>query len=266
MLSSSPPDLSSFDLRFDGVVVPVTKIDYSVNLFLYLEFATPPFAGQVITLSYTAPAVDNSTSNAALQRSNGEDTESFTVSVTNLSKIPRPSQSDGTSGGSFSDGTNGPRWDIEPAAESEFDINTVGYMPLVIPGEIIITNEAGFVIDKNNGIKPKIRSKNYSGKIKMSISATYKDGAATKKYKCNFAPFGNSRKVKTAAWRWHTPKKACVLPKPLIAALQNDSTVLSAKGKWIRQWSATGSKARPDTSKIKPRKLKYIVRARLTNQ
>jgi hypothetical protein len=137
-------------------------------------------------------------------------------------------------------------------------------MPSAIPGGIIITNEFGFVINKNNGIKPKLRSKSYSGRINMSISAKYKDGATRKNYKCKYAPFGATKKSKTVKWKWHTPKKACVLPAALVTSLQNGTSTLKAKGKWARQWSATGTKARPDKSKIKPRKLKYTVRARPT--
>lgn len=166
------------------------------------------------------------------------------------------------SGGASSGQSSGPRWDIEPAADSEVDAYTEGFMPTVIPGDIIITDEFGFVIDKNNGIKPKLRSKNYAGKIKLTISAKYKDGATTKNYKCKFAPFGATKKSAKPKWQWHTPKKACILPAALVTALQKGTTTLNAKGKWARQWSATGSKARPDKSKIKPRKLKYTVRAK----
>lgn len=156
----------------------------------------------------------------------------------------------------------GASWDKEPATDSETDAYTEGYWPAAIPGNIIITDEFGFTVDKKNGIKPKIRMKNYSGIIKMSISASYKDGSKTKKFKCTFAPFGSAKKMKTAKWKWYTPKKACILPKPLVTAIQTGKATLSAKGKWNRQWVTSAKKARPDKTKIKPRTLKYTVRAK----
>lgn len=155
-----------------------------------------------------------------------------------------------------------PSWGVDPATESETDAFTEGFWPSAIPGNIIITNEVGFTVDKKNGIKPKIRMKNYAGKIKMTISAKYKDGAKTKNYKCTYAPFGSTKKMKTAKWKWYTPKKACILPKPLVTAIQTGTTTLSAKGKWPRIWVTSGKKARPDKTKIKPRTLKYTVRAK----
>ncbi len=153
-------------------------------------------------------------------------------------------------------------WDVEPATDSETDAFTEGFWPGAVPGSIIITNEFGFTVDKKNGIKPKIRMKNYAGKIKMTISATYKDGAKTKKYKCTYAPFGSTKKAKTAKWKWYTPKKACILPTPLVNALKAGTTKLSANGKWTRLWVTTGTKSRVDKTKVKPRTLKYTVRAK----
>ena len=155
-----------------------------------------------------------------------------------------------------------PSWDKEPLTDSETDANTVGFFPAVSPGLIIITDEMGFTLDKKNGIKPKIRMKNYAGKITMSISASYKVGAKTKKYKCTFAPFGTAKKFKSAKWRWYTPKKACILPAPLVAAVRANTATLSASGKWTRQWLTTSKKARPDKTKIKPRTLKYTMKAK----
>jgi hypothetical protein len=153
-------------------------------------------------------------------------------------------------------------WDVEPATDSETDAFTEGFWPAAIPGSIIITNEFGFAVDKKNGIKPKIRMKNYAGKIKMTISASYKDGAKAKKYKCSYAAFGSTKKAKTAKWKWYTPKKACILPKPLVTALKAGTTKLSATGKWTRLWATTGTKSRADKTKVKPRTLKYTVRAK----
>jgi hypothetical protein len=155
-----------------------------------------------------------------------------------------------------------PSWDVEPLTDSETDANTVGYMPTTAPGNIIITDEFGFKLDNKNGIKPNLRMKNYAGMIKLSISATYKDGAKTKKYKCAFAPFGSTKTAKTATWKWYTPKKACVLPVPLVAAVRANTATLSATGTWTRQWLTTGKKVRTDKTKIKPRKLKYTVKAK----
>jgi hypothetical protein len=155
-----------------------------------------------------------------------------------------------------------PSWDNEPLTDSETDANTVGYMPTTAPGNIIITDEFGFKLDNKNGIKPNLRMKNYAGMIKLSISATYKDGAKTKKYKCAFAPFGSTKTAKSATWKWYTPKKACVLPAPLVAAVRANTATLSATGTWTRQWLTTGKKVRTDKTKIKPRKLKYTVKAK----
>ena len=155
-----------------------------------------------------------------------------------------------------------PSWDKEPLTDSETDANTVGFFPAVSPGVIIITDEMGFTLDKKNGIRPKIRMKSYAGKIKMTISSSYKVGAKTKKYKCTFAPFGTAKKIKTIKWRWYTPKKACVLPAPLVAAVRANTATLSASGKWSRQWLTTSKKARPNKSKIKPRTLKYTMKAK----
>jgi hypothetical protein len=153
-------------------------------------------------------------------------------------------------------------WDVEPATDSETDAFTEGFWPAAIPGSIIITNEFGFTVDKKNGIKPKIRMKNYAGKITMSISATYKVGAKNIKYKCAYAAFGSTKKAKTAKWKWYTPKKACILPTPLVTALKAGTTKLSATGKWTRLWVTTGAKTRADKTKIKARTLKYTVRAK----
>jgi hypothetical protein len=155
-----------------------------------------------------------------------------------------------------------PSWDKEPLTDSETDANTIGYMPATSPGNIIITDEFGFTLDSKNGIKPKLRMKNYSGKIKLSISATYKDGGKTKKYKCAYAPFGSTKKAKTAKWKWHTPKKACILPTPLVTAIRANAATLAANGTWKRQWLTTGKNVRTDKTKITPRKLKYTVKAK----
>jgi YVTN family beta-propeller protein len=155
-----------------------------------------------------------------------------------------------------------PSWDNEPLTDSETDANTVGYMPTTAPGKIIITDEFGFMLDSKNGIKPNLRMKNYAGKIKMTISAKYKDGAKTKNYKCAFAPFGSTKTAKTAKWKWYTPKKACILPAPLVAAIRANTATLSANGTWTRQWLTTGKKVRADKTKIKVRKMKYTVKAK----
>ena len=429
--ATKPPALSSFDVRVDGVSNPPTAFSVFGAAIMDLTLTSTVYSGSVITLTYNAPAVDNTLNNNAFQRGNGEDYDSFTWQVTNnglarpepntpgvptvvageesatitvtaptsgrtptsyevtatpggakctvtgasgsctitgltagtaytftsvakrstydsaasaasasitvLAKVTVPNAPGiptvvagpesatitvtpptggltptsyevtatpggatctvtGASGsctitgltagtaytfttvaknasGSSSASTasasttalaksNAPSWDREPATDSETDAFTEGYWPSTIPGNIIITDEFGFVVDAKNGIKPKIRMKNYSGKIKMSISATYKDGAKTKKYKCSFAPFGSTKKMKTAKWKWYTPKKACVLPKPLVTAIQTGATTLSAKGKWARQWTTTAKKLRTDKTKIKPRTLKYTVRAK----
>jgi hypothetical protein len=437
--STKPPALSSFDVKVDGVPNPVTAFSVFGSAIIDLTLTTTVYSGSVITLTYNAPAIDNTLANNAFQRANGEDYVSFTLPITNMGGTrPEPNAPgvptvvageesatitvtaptsgrtptsyevtaspggakctvDGASGSctitGLTAGTaytfttiakrstynsiasdasasttvlpktkpntpgvptvvageesatitvtaptggltptsyevtaspggakctvtgasgsctiNGltagtaytfttiakvstgdssastasasvtaltktvttttipagytPSWDREPLTDSETDANTVGFFPAVSPGVIIITDEMGFTLDKKNGIKPKIRMKNYAGKIKMSISASYKVGAKTKKYKCTFAPFGTAKKFKTAKWRWYTPKKACVLPAPLVAAVRANTATLSASGKWTRQWLTTAKKARPNKSAIKARTLKYTMKAK----
>ena len=334
--SAKPPALSSFDVRVDGVPNPVTSFSVFGSAIIDLTLTSPVYSGSVITFAYNAPAVDNSTANNAFQRANGEDYDSFTMTVTNMAPsrpepnapgiptvvageesatitVTAPSSGrtptsyvvtaspggatctvTGASGSCTITGltagtaytfttvamrsglsspasaaspavtvlAKAPSWDVDPATESETDAFTEGFWPSAIPGNIIITDQFGFTVDAKNGIKPKIRMKNYAGKIKMTISATYKDGAKTKKYKCTYAPFGSTKKMKTAKWKWYTPKKACILPKPLVTAIQTGTTTLSAKGKWSRQWLTSAKKARPAKTKIKPRTLKYTVRAK----
>jgi hypothetical protein len=352
--ATKPPALSSFDVRVDGVSNPATAFSVFGAAIMDLTLTSTVYSGSVITLTYTAPAIDNTLNNNAFQRGNGEDYDSFTWQVTNngLSR-PEPNTPevptvvageesatitvtaptsgrtptsyevtaspggakctvDGASGSCTITGLAGgtaytfttiakrstyvsaasaasasttvlpkattttvpasttttvpagytPSWDKEPLTDSETDANTVGFFPAVSPGLIIITDEMGFALDKKNGIKPKIRMKNYAGKITMSISASYKVGAKTKKYKCTFAPFGTAKKFKSAKWRWYTPKKACILPAPLVAAVRANTATLSASGKWSRQWLTTSKKARPDKTTIKARTLKYTMKAK----
>jgi hypothetical protein len=246
--TTKPPALSSFEVRVDGVLNPATAFSVFGWAILDLTLTSPVYSGSVITFSYVAPPVDNTLANNAFQDEDGIDFDSFTWQVTNMGP-PRPAP-------------KGPSWDSDPATEAETDAFTEGFWPSAIPGNIIITDQFGFTVDKKNGIKPKIRMKDYAGKIKMTISATYKDGAKTKKYKCTFAPFGSTKKVKTAKWKWYTPKKACILPKALVTALQTGTTTLNAKGSWPRIWVTSGTKVRPDKTKIKARTLKYTVRAK----
>jgi len=354
--STKPPALSSFDVKVDGVPNPVTAFSVFGSAIIDLTLTTTVYSGSVITFAYNAPATDNTnpSSNNALQKSNGEDYASFTLTITNMGgSRPEPNTPvaptvvageesatitvtaptsgrtptsylvtatpggatctvTGASGSCTITGLAGgtaytfttiakrstydsaasaasasttvlpkattttvpasttttvpagytPSWDKEPLTDSETDANTVGFFPAVSPGLIIITDEMGFTLDKKNGIKPKIRMKNYAGKITMSISASYKVGAKTNKYKCTFAPFGTAKKFKSAKWRWYTPKKACILPAPLVAAVRANTATLSASGKWTRQWLTTSKKARPDKTKIKPRTLKYTMKAK----
>ncbi len=343
--TTKPPALSSFEVKVDGVLNPVTSFTVLGSAIMTLLLTSPVYSGSEITLTYNAPTIDNTLNNNAFQDRDGVDFDAFTWQVTNMgASRPMPNTPgtptvvageesatitvtaptggtaptsyevtatpggakctvDGASGsctitgltagtaytfttvaktasGSSSASTAStsitvltktttttpagytPSWDKEPLTDSETDANTVGYFPAVSPGVIIITDEMGFTLDKKNGIKPKIRMKNYAGKIKMTISASYKVGAKTKKYKCTFAPFGTAKKFKTAKWRWYTPKKACVLPAPLVAAVRANTATLSASGKWTRQWLTTSKKARPDKTKIKARTLKYTMKAK----
>jgi len=363
-LGGTKPDVTSLTVLADGQGVAVASVQYgpacqAACYIMDLILATKIEHGSVVTVSYTAPASNAATTNAAIQSPTGEDAASFgPLSVTNRVTAPTTPNTPGvptvvageesatitvtaptggltptsyevtaTPGGAkctvtgasgsctisgltagtaytfttvakVSTGDSAastasasvtaltktttttapavttttttttfpagytPSWDKEPLTESETDANTVGFFPAVSPGVIIITDEMGFTLDKKNGIRPKIRMKSYAGKIKMSISASYKVGAKTKKYKCTFAPFGTAKKIKTIKWRWYTPKKACVLPAPLVAAVRANTATLSASGKWTRQWLTTAKKARPNKSAIKARTLKYTMKAK----
>ena len=334
--STKPPALSSFDVKVDGVSNPATVFTTFGSAILELTLTSPVYAGSVITFSYNAPAVDNTLTNNAFQKANGEDYDSFTLTVTNMGGTrPEPNTpgvatvvagieeatitvtaptggltptsyevtaspggatctvtgasgsciitgltagtaytfttvaktSTGSSSASAASASvkvlsKAPSWSEEPLTDSETDMNTVGYMPTSPTGTIIITNEFGFTLDKKNGIKPKIRMKNYAGKIKLSISATYKVGKVTKKYKCAFASFGTTKKITTAKWRWYSPKKACTLPPALVAAIRANTAKLSTTGTWARQSLTTGRKVRANGSKIKSRTLKYTIKAK----
>ena len=251
--ATKPPTLSSFDVRVDGVPNPVTSFTVFGSAIMDVRLTSPVYSGSVITFTYNAPPVDNTLANDAFQRSNGVDYASFTLTIRNMAP-PRPAPIQTID-------PNTPSWGTEPLTDSETDAFTEGIWPAVIPGNIIITSEFGFTVDKKNGIKPKIRMKNYAGKItKMTLSARYKDGSKTKRYKCVYATFGSTRKVKTAKWKWYTPKKACVLPAPLVDSIQKGTATLSAKGKWSRQWVTSAKKTRPDKTKIKARTLRYTVK------
>ena len=158
--TTKPAALSSFEVRVDGVLNPATALSVFGYAILDLTLTSPVYSGSVITFSYVAPPVDNTLANNAFQDEDGVDYDSFTWQVTNMGP-PRPA----------------PSWAKDPATESETDAFTEGFWPSAIPGNIIITDQFGFTVDKNNGIKPKIRMKNYAGKIKMTISAKYKDGS-----------------------------------------------------------------------------------------
>jgi len=360
-LGGTKPDVTSLTVLADGQRVAVASVQYgpacqAACYIMDLILATKIEHGSVVTVSYTAPASNAATTNAAIQSPTGEDAASFgPLSVTNRVTAPTTPNTPGVptvvageesatitvtaptggltptsyevtatpgdakctvTGASGSCTISGltagtaytfttiakvstgdsaastasasvtalaktttttapavtttttipagytPSWDKEPLTESETDVNTVGIFPTTAPGLVIITDEVGFTLDKKNGIRPKIRMKSYAGKIKMTISSSYKVGAKTKKYKCTFAPFGTAKKIKTIKWRWYTPKKACVLPAPLVAAILANTATLSASGKWSRQWLTTSKKARPDKTKIKPRTLRYTMKAK----
>jgi hypothetical protein len=399
--TTMPPSLSAFTVKVGSSTIAVSGLRY-LSTILYLDLASTIYAGETVTVSYAAPAVDNSLANNALQSTSGNDTVSFTDlaianaalprltpntpakptvvageesatitvaapasgraptsytvtaspggktctitgssgsctiegltagtaytfttvatnasgssdssdpsdAVTILAKSPTttaptttaptttaptttaptttaptttaptttapttpssttqtstaPTSSSGSSPNATST-TSGPSWDTEPATDSETDSFTEGHLPDSFPGTIIITNEFGFVVDAKGGIKPKIRMKTYSGKIRMGLSATYSDAGKTKKYSCKFAPFGTKKKIAVAKWRWYTAKKPCVLPGALVTAIRSGKATLAATGKWLRVSSTTGQKKRADGTKILPRSLKFTVRAR----
>ena len=259
VITAPYPTTSMFVIKVDGTPTTVTSISV-FSTIMTINVATGITAGSVITLSYVAPALDNTLSNAALQDSRGTDAASFTdVPVTNMQPPARPTTTT-TLAASALDALAA-SWNRDPATEAETDSNTVGYMPLT-SGNIIITDQVGFVLDAKGGIKPKIRMKNYAGLIKMKIASTYKVAGKTKNYSCTFAPFGTSKKAKKVAWKWYSPTKACVLPKPLIESVRNGYSKLNVTGTWPRMWLATGKKVRPDGTKIAARKLTYTIRNR----
>ena len=249
--ATKPPELSSFDVRVDGVSNPVTSFTVFGSAILDVTLTSPVYSGSLITFAYNAPATDNTLANSAFQKADGEDYGSFTLTITNLAP-PRPAPTQTID-------PNAPSWDTDPLTDSERDSNTVGFFPKPTPGTAIITNEFGFVVGKKNDIKPRIRMKNYAGTIAMTLTASYKEKGKTKKYTCKYAPFGTSKKLKTAKWKWYTPKKACVLPPALVTSIQTGKSTLSAKATWKRQWF-NGKKTQPNGKKIKARKLKYTVK------
>ena len=247
---SPPPGVPSVVAGEESATITVTAPSGGVTPTSYEVTATPGGKTCTVTGASGSCTISGLTAGTAYtfttiakRNSYSSAPSAASTSVTALAKIPS--------------------WDKEPLTDSETDANTVGYMPTTSPGNIIITDEFGFTLDKKNGIKPKIRMKNYAGKIKMSISATYKVGAKNVKYKCAFKPFGTTKKIKTAKWRWYAPKKACVLPAPLVAAIRANKATLSTSGKWTRQALTTGKKVRADNSQIKARNLKYKVKAKL---
>lgn len=247
------PEAASFTVTSDGKSIAVTGVNYVSTYIINLALASPVTAGAVVTFSYTAPANDPSPNNKAIQDPSGNDAASFgpltvTANQSRVTALPTTPSNSGVAS-----------WDSEPLTDSETDSNTVGFFPNPAPGTAIITNEFGFVVGKKNDIKPRIRMKNYAGTIAMTLTASYKEKGKTKKYTCKFAPFGTSKKLKTAAWRWYTPKKACVLPSTLATSIQSGKSTLSATATWKRQWFS-GKKTQPDGKKIKARKLKYTVK------
>jgi len=252
--ATKPPELSSFDVRVDGVSNPVTSFTVFGSAIMDVTLASPVYRGSLITFTYNAPATDNTLANNAFQKENGEDYGSFTLTITNMAP-PRPAPSTPTPTDTSSGAAS---WDTEPLTDSEKDSNTVGIFPNPVPGTAIITSEFGFVIGKNNDIKPRIRMKNYAGRIPMTLTASYKENGKTKKYTCKFAPFGTTKKLKSAKWRWYSPKKACILPAALVTSIQSGNSRLSAKATWKRQWF-NGKKTQPNGKKITSRKLRYTL-------
>jgi len=259
-LGTPLPTASQFELKVDGATVPVTSLT-PVGSILEVNFAPNViFQGMTVTISYLAPAVDNTTANAAIQDSAGRDGPSFTnLTVENMQPPQRPTTTT-TLPPSAIDALAA-SWNSDPATEAETDSNTVGYMPLSA-GNIVITDQVGFVLDARNGIKPKIRMKNYAGIIKMKIAGKYKVAGKTKTFTCTFAPFGTNKKSKKVAWKWYTPRKACVLPAPLVESVRNGYSTLTATATWPRMWLATGKTVRPNGTKIQARKLRYTIRNR----
>jgi hypothetical protein len=82
--STKPPALSSFDVKVDGVPNPVTAFSVFGSAVIDLTLTTTVYSGSVITLTYNAPAIDNTLTNNAFQKTNGEDYVSFTLTVENM--------------------------------------------------------------------------------------------------------------------------------------------------------------------------------------
>jgi hypothetical protein len=255
--SEPKPTTSMFVVKANGVAVTTTSIEFVGSIVDVFVTPGAVVQGMTVTISYEAPTVDNTLANMALQDRRGNDAPAFTDFPVNNMQPPATTT---TLAASALDALAA-SWNRDPATEAETDSNTVGYMPLT-SGNIIITDQVGFVLDAKGGIKPKIRMKNYAGLIKMKIASTYKVAGKTKKYSCTFAPFGTSKKAKKVAWKWYSPKKACVLPKPLIESVRNGYSKLNVTGTWPRMWLATGKKVRPDGTKIAARKLTYTIRNR----
>ena len=76
-LAGTAPATSAFTIKVDGTVVTnalsAVAIDGTDAHKLNLTLANPLYFGQTMTVSYTAPAVDNTTANAAIQDAAGND-------------------------------------------------------------------------------------------------------------------------------------------------------------------------------------------------
>ncbi|MEI8287061.1 MAG: hypothetical protein WCG15_07170, partial [Actinomycetes bacterium] len=85
------PDNSMFVVKANGTVVPVVSLSV-VGTILNVNLTPGAITqGMTVTFSYVAPAVDNTTANAALQDSAGRDALSMTdLAVTNMQPPPPP--------------------------------------------------------------------------------------------------------------------------------------------------------------------------------
>jgi hypothetical protein len=253
-LSGTAPDVARFTVMVGTSPNPVTSIVVIRNYVLKLSVTNRIAKDAVVTIAYSAAGTTSK-----IQTISGVSAEEFGIPVplavanlsTHVPSTPTPTPTPTASGG--------PSWDTAPLTDSERDSNTVGIFPKPVPGNVIITNEFGFVVGKGNTIKPRIRMKNYAGTIAMTLTATYKDKGKNKTYTCKFQPFGTAKKLPSAKWRWYTPKKACVLPAALVTSIQSGKSTLKANATWKRQWF-NGKKTKPSGARIKGRTLKYTLK------
>jgi alpha-tubulin suppressor-like RCC1 family protein len=150
-------------------------------------------------------------------------------------------------------------WSTPPASDVNTRIRGTFVTPIQ-PGSVYVTKDFGFTMDNTRGLKPRIRMKDYSGVVRLTLTANYVRAGKIQTYRCTYAPFGNIQKRAKAKWRWTISPRRCVLPVALRDQLLAGTTTLRAKGTVTRYWSTTGLRTRPDGSSITTRRINVVLR------